>query len=160
HRAAFAHGDIKPAHVRITPEGRTFLLDLGSAVSRARSVTAPHAGFTPRFAAPEVRAGAPTTARSDLYGLGALGWALATGRVPSKGVALRGFAPWVPPSLAEVIEWLVAEHPSDRPPDAFAVVKRLAQDEDGPERARRVVPPAPVGRERELASLAEPRVGV
>src|SRR4051812_39340860 len=128
HQAAFAHGDIKPAHVRVQADGSVFLLDLGAAVSRARAPAGKSAGFTPRFAAPEVRLGGPTTERSDLYGLGALAWALASGRAASKGARLRSVAPFVPPSLAEVVESLLAEHPSDRPTDAFAVAHKIAQD--------------------------------
>src|SRR5204863_9665487 len=119
HDAAFVHGDLKPAHVRVTPEGRVCLLDFGAAVASARepSLDAPIA--TPAFAAPEVLAGERASALSDLFSLGALGWALATGEPPGKNPSkLRTLAPWVPPSLAELLEKLLQPHPRDRPPSA------------------------------------------
>jgi DNA-binding NtrC family response regulator/tetratricopeptide (TPR) repeat protein len=160
HDAGFAHGDLKPAHVRVAglPEApRTMLLDLGAAVARARSADAPRA-FTPAFAAPEVAAGSPASALADLYGLGALGWAIAAGGPPDRAPRppLRTKAPWVPPAVADVIEALLAVHPRDRPADAREVLRRLgaAQSAAGLPVAR---PPAPIGRDRELARLMDPR---
>jgi two-component system response regulator HydG len=159
HDAGFVHGDLKPAHVRVVgpvEAPRTLLLDLGAAVMRAGTDGAPHA-FTPAFAAPEVAAGAAPSARADLYGLGALGWAIATGQPPARGAArapLRSIAPWVPPAVADVIEALLATHPRDRPGDAREVLLRLgaAQSAAGLPVAR---PPAPIGRERELLALLD-----
>src|SRR5687767_9539608 len=34
HDAGFVHGDVKPSHVRVRPDGRVILLDLGASVSR------------------------------------------------------------------------------------------------------------------------------
>ena len=163
HDAGFAHGDLKPAHVRVEgPAGapRTVLLDLGAAVMCARAASEPHA-FTPAFAAPEVAAGAPPSARADLYGLGALGWAIAAGQPPARGgprPPLRSLAPWVPPAVADLIEALLATHPRDRPGDAREVLLRLgvAQSAAGLPVAR---PPAPIGRDRELAALLNEGAG-
>jgi DNA-binding NtrC family response regulator len=159
HDAAFVHGDLKPEHVRVTREERVFVLDLGSALSRspASSASAPIA-LTPAFAAPEVRGGARPTRASDLYSLGALAWALAMGSAPSvTAPKLRRVAPWVPPTLAELIDSLLEPHPRDRPRDLERVLERLGHA-DLPA-ARRGAPP-PIGRGIQLAGLLEPRAGV
>jgi MoxR-like ATPase/tetratricopeptide (TPR) repeat protein len=162
HDAGFLHGDLKPAHVRMQlTEGRSraVLLDLGAAVAlRARTPDAP-AVVTPGYAAPEVVAGARASPRSDLYGLGALAWAAATGAPPSEGArahrgqTLRTLLPWMRPSLAEIIEALVEVHPLDRPESARALLARLGAA------AQRTgiaigAPPSPIGREREMAQLS------
>jgi DNA-binding NtrC family response regulator len=158
HDAAFVHGDLKPAHVRVTPEGRVCLLDFGAAVASTRERDGEVTIATPAFAAPEVLAGERATARSDLFSLGALAWALATGVPPGpKPGKLRALSPWVPPSMAELVERLLQPHPRDRPESAEAVLGSLGLT--GLASARRVVP-APVGRERELLELGQPRVGV
>ncbi|HEY6081741.1 MAG TPA: sigma 54-interacting transcriptional regulator [Polyangiaceae bacterium] len=158
HDAAFVHGDLKPVHVRVTAEGQVYLLDFGAAVASVgeRSAQAPIA--THAFAAPEVLAGERASALSDLFSLGALTWALATGSAPgARPGRLRARAPWVPPSMAELIEQLLQPHPRDRPASAEAVLGSLGLT--GLACSRRVVP-APVGRERELLQLTTPRVGV
>ncbi len=163
HDAGFFHGDLKPAHVRVAGAGdgaaaRPVVLDLGAAVGRAREPLAASA-FTPAFAAPEVRAGGAASALADLYGLGALAWAIAAGKPPPAAgrtaKRLREMAPWLPPSSAALIEALVAEHPRDRPRDARAVLLLAgeAQRATGLPVGR---PTAPIGRDRELAALLGP----
>ncbi|WP_437840151.1 sigma 54-interacting transcriptional regulator [Sorangium sp. So ce1153] len=162
HDAGFVHSDLKPAHVRMRPLGggsaEVVLLDLGAAVSRAR-VTGPRGAvaFTSAFAAPELLAGGAPSPASDLYSLGALAWCSAAGRPPGPWRArrpLRDAAPWVQPSVAEVIEALLALHPRDRPPEAREVLRLLgvAAAEAG---IAVGTPPAPIGRERELEALQQ-----
>ena len=159
HDAAFVHGDLKPAHVRVTAAERVLVLDLGSALARSpATVTDDPVALTPAFAAPEVRGGARPTRASDLYSLGALAWALAVGSPPSvHPQKLRRVASWVPPSLADLIDHLLEPHPRDRPEDAEQVLERLGHA-DLPA-VRRAAPP-PIGRASQLAALLEPRAGV
>ena len=159
HDAAFVHGDIKPEHVRVGPDERVSLLDLGSALSRSpSSATEEPVALTPAFAAPEVRAGARPTRASDLYSLGALVWALATGSSPAGSQQkLRQRAPWIPPSLADLIGRLLELHPRDRPESAEQVLEHLGHA--GLPSARRASPP-PIGRAEQLAALLEPQSGV
>ncbi len=87
HDAGFVHGDLKPAHVRMVTALRR---DAGDAARSGRGVARGAASaFTPAFAAPEITAGATATALADLYGLGALAWAVATGRPPDRGARGR-----------------------------------------------------------------------
>lgn len=152
HDSGFLHGDLKPEHVRIAHSGQTplpTLLDLGAAVSNARVLAAPIA-FTPAFAAPEVRAGAAPTVAADLYGLGAMILAMVTGDAPGKRLRRRLFdeASWLPPTVATLVDELLAEHPRERPQCARDVLHRL-----GSARIAPTVPPLPIGRDEELALL-------
>ena len=52
HQSHISHGDIKPENIRITPEGKAFLVDFGIAGFVGQS---PLTGFTQHYTAPEVR---------------------------------------------------------------------------------------------------------
>jgi len=146
HEAGFVHGDPKPAHVRIArSDASPRLFDLGCALHAAATSGA---GFTRAWAAPELVAGGPASVATDLYGLGAVMFGAATGRAPDGG-PLRTRAPWVPPSLADVVDGLLRSHPRDRPASARAVIAELA----GEHAFGSVAGGTLVGRERELYSL-------
>ncbi len=132
HDAGFVHADVKPGNVRVPSAsvgGRAMLLDLGAALSNARELGEARI-LTPAYAAPEVKAGARSSPASDLYSLGATLWACATNAPPpASRTGLRDHASWVPPRIADVVEALLHEHPSDRPRtarDALAALGRVA----------------------------------
>lgn len=68
HRHGIIHGDIKPANIMLKRTGNVKIVDIGSAFE----VGDPPASrsCTPRYAAPEVLEGLPSTPRSDLASLG------------------------------------------------------------------------------------------
>jgi transcriptional regulator with GAF, ATPase, and Fis domain/serine/threonine protein kinase/predicted negative regulator of RcsB-dependent stress response len=70
HRAGLLHGDIKPANVIVSDEGRATLVDLGLAAPWREGGTIPE-GLTPRYAAPELFDGEALTVRAEVYALGA-----------------------------------------------------------------------------------------
>ncbi|MDI1446860.1 sigma 54-interacting transcriptional regulator [Polyangium sp. 6x1] len=161
HDAGFLHGDLKPAHVRMRPEARgarPVLLDLGAAVSFRARAPGQTIAASPGYAAPEVLAGGAPTIRSDLYGLGALAWAAATGAPPPLGTTKKRLSvscSWLRPALVEIVEALVEQHPLDRPEDARRVLSSLgASAMRAGERLG--APPTPVGREAEIAALSAP----
>jgi serine/threonine-protein kinase len=92
HAAGLAHRDVKPANLHICRfDGRhdfVKLTDLGMVRPR-HGTTAEHAALqargevlgTPAFIAPEMALGDPGDARSDVYGLGCVGYWLLTGRL-------------------------------------------------------------------------------
>lgn len=136
HAAGFVHGDIKPTHVRIPRDAQgdplgAVLIDLGAALEEraARSADRGAIAMTRAWAAPEVLAGATPSGASDLYSLGASAWSAVTGMPPDprRTQRLRDVAPWVPPSLADLVDTLLAPHPADRFEGAEALLAAVSK---------------------------------
>ena len=70
HRAGLLHGDVKPANIIVSDDGRGTLVDLGLAAPW-REGGAVARGLTPKYAAPELFAGEKLTVRAEVYALGA-----------------------------------------------------------------------------------------
>lgn len=81
HANLVVHGDLKPDNVLVTATGELKLLDFGiaTALDRANETAV---ALTPNYASPEQLAGAPVTALTDIYSLGALLYRVLAGRVP------------------------------------------------------------------------------
>jgi eukaryotic-like serine/threonine-protein kinase len=140
HAAGLLHGDVKAHNVMREEGGRIVLMDFGA--SRDLSHT-PAAGKdfagTPLYMAPEVFAGAPRSAASDVYSLGVLLYYLASGRYPIDGDTrsainrqhavttgrrhLRDVRPDLPDAFVHVVQRALAEDPADR----FATAGTLDQ---------------------------------
>jgi serine/threonine protein kinase len=78
------HRDIKPSNIKITSDGKVYLVDFGIAKTglTGRPTTLAARGVTPGFSPPEQYGRAQTNARSDIYALGATLYALLTGEEP------------------------------------------------------------------------------
>jgi signal transduction histidine kinase len=145
HADGFAHRDLAPANVLLDPRGHARLIDFGLLAPHGE----PTAGAvgTPPYVAPEVLAGHPADARSDLYALGALLYRQATGQAPFEGMSpeealhaalhepptpVTERAPHLDAALAGLIMRLLAKEPGDRPTSARAVLQALTPLAPGP----------------------------
>ncbi|MBI5171227.1 MAG: sigma 54-interacting transcriptional regulator [Candidatus Eisenbacteria bacterium] len=175
HAAGVVHGDLKPSNLLLLPsrEGETLpagvrMLDFGLASLLGRDVEG-HRG-TPGFAAPEVVRGEAPGVASDLYGLGAMLYALAARRVTPEGAdavqALRRQQSAAPPAaaleeaglsgaLVRLVLRLMAPVASERPNDAREVRRELERIHPIARRSltERLQSESLTGRERELARI-------
>jgi tetratricopeptide (TPR) repeat protein len=90
HSQKVVHQNVKPANIKITPEGQVFLVDLGLAETGElqREMAKGTRGATPGFSAPEQYGEERTDARSDVYSAGATLYALLTGQTPPDALEL------------------------------------------------------------------------
>ena len=115
HAQGIVHRDIKPANILLKGGGYK-LADYGLAKGRGSIMMTMGAG-TPGYMAPEQYRGAPTMA-SDIYGIGATLWHMLTGVAPPQDVANldpRKRRPACPRALAEIVRWMTAAAPEQRP---------------------------------------------
>jgi predicted ATPase/class 3 adenylate cyclase len=121
HSQGVIHGDVKPANVVLTPEGRVVLVDFG--ISRRPDESGLRPLGSPGYAAPELLTGEVSGA-ADVYGLAATAVALLTGSPPTGG---RPDWEGVPNAAAieRAIRRGLAIDPARRPRSATELVERL-----------------------------------
>jgi eukaryotic-like serine/threonine-protein kinase len=140
HHKGVIHGDVKPANILITEEGRVKLMDFGMARLASRdSADSPLLG-TPAYWCPEQIVGKAQDARSDLFSLGVVLYEMVTGQRPFDSDSLQGICGRVlsstplspshansslPTALDEVIAGCLAKDPAARIPSAEALANAL-----------------------------------
>jgi hypothetical protein len=167
HAQGILHRDLKPANALFDEHGEPKLVDFGlAAMTGASPLTQTGTVMgTPAFMATEQAYGdRELDVRTDVYGLGALLFALLTGRGPfadGGGVAktllavaeqpapdLRKLRPDAPDWIADLCRRALAKSPDDRPQTAEAF---LASLEAGPAQANPTTPARIVGAAAALA---------
>ncbi|MCS6992530.1 MAG: serine/threonine-protein kinase [Anaerolineales bacterium] len=125
-RPPVLHRDIKPGNIKITPDGRVYLVDFGLAklIQGSQTTTTGARAMTPGYSPPEQYGTARTDPRSDIYSLGATLYAALTGHIPEDGLArvmdnieltpIRKHNPKISRRLAAVIEKAMEAYPDDR----------------------------------------------
>jgi len=140
HRKGVIHGDVKPANMLITDDGRVKLMDFGMARLASRdSGSTPLLG-TPAYWCPEQIVGKPQDARSDLFSLGVVLYEMVTGKRPFDSDSLQGICgrvlsstplppshanPSVPAGFDQVVARCLAKDPAARYAMAEALVEEL-----------------------------------
>ena len=144
HATGVVHRDLKPSNLLIGDDGIVKLTDFGVAqvfAAQRLTVTGGIIG-TAEYMSPEQAQGRRCTRTSDLYSLGAVLYAMVTGRPPFTGKNAVDiiqkhstarfdrpslYAPDVPRILEDVICKLLEKDPEDRYSDAHVVSLRLKE---------------------------------
>ncbi|MBV9257048.1 MAG: serine/threonine protein kinase [Ktedonobacteraceae bacterium] len=122
--------DLKPTNIMITGSKQVYLIDFGAARYFKSGRTKDTIAFgSPGYAAPEQYGKAQTTARSDIYSLGATLHEALTGKDPAEDPfhfsPIRGTGQTIPPDLETLILRMVDMDMSKRPMSAAAVKAEL-----------------------------------
>ncbi len=89
HKKGIIHGDVKPANVLVTEDGKVKLTDFGMArVASHDGKDTPLLG-TPAYWCPEQILGKPQDARSDIFSLGIVLYEMTTGKRPFDAESLQ-----------------------------------------------------------------------
>ena len=132
HGLDVVHRDVKPANLRITPEGVLKIMDFGMA--RLRSSTLTRRGQllgSAHYIAPEQLEGGPADARADMFSVGLIAYELLSARRPFEADSLPAYmakvtrdavdpAPLPKSAYSPDLEALVLKALERRPDDRFA----------------------------------------
>jgi hypothetical protein len=172
HSRRLVHGDVSPRNVRCTIDGRAKLLDFGAMMPMG---VAKQVVGTPPFIAPELLQLQALDGRTDLYGLGALGYYLLTGKHAYPARTTRQLRevwrkrpappidldPEIPLALSELVMELLQQNRNARPRSAGIVMERLCAiaslpfDEQADVAESYLTTPVLVGRDPQLALVRQ-----
>ncbi len=145
HEQHFFHRDIKPSNIMLKPDGQLVLIDFGtvrevtntylSKISEQREVTVLHSEY---YTPPEQING-NSVPQSDFYALGCTLVCLLTGKClkelpkdpQTHKFIWRNHAPTVGEPLANLIDWLIAPLPRERPENTQVILEYLEAVEKG-----------------------------
>ena len=135
HAGNIIHRDVKPANVKITPEGTVFLVDFGLAkvYDPQQHTTLGARGVTPGYAPPEQYGEGRTNARSDIYSAAATLYSLLTGQTPPDALAyMIRQTPFprpreINPRISPHVEAAILRAMQPAPEDRFDTVRDLRE---------------------------------
>jgi hypothetical protein len=158
HDRDLVHGDLTPANILFTADGRPLLADFG--LARALGAAPQLIEGTADYVDPAVVAGGPLTPASDIFALGVVGFIVLAGRSPwgtgppadvldraarGERPLLAAVAPETPAALIVAVEAMLSADPYDRP-DARSVANSVL----------RACAAAPVGLVHSVAPVPPP----
>ncbi len=144
HGRGIVHRDVKPDNILLEAgTGRALVTDFGIAhrEDMDRGTDPGKIMGTAHFMSPEQAASAPIDGRSDIYGLGVVGYLAVSGRLPFEvsnvpallvrqateaAPSVSRSAPGIPTALGAAIDRCLARNPADRFPDGEALAAALA----------------------------------
>ncbi len=132
HSRGLIHGDLRPSDILFTTDHRPKVGDFGLAIVAAGEQSRPDAaGARPSaYLAPEQLAGQPATAESDVYALGAILYALITGRAPPRTDPVWEFPTEFPPDIRHLVLSAVAADPNIRYVDGIDLAKAITEERE------------------------------
>jgi serine/threonine protein kinase len=140
HRSGVIHGDVKPANILVTEDGKVKLSDFGIARFATQVSGSGKMMGTPAYLSPEQILGEPQNTRSDLFSLGIVLYQMVTGVAPFDGSSVSAVCaqilqaepvppsqrnPAVPAELDRIILRCLAKTSADRYPSAEAFATSL-----------------------------------
>ncbi len=143
HRSGVLHRDVKPANVRLLPDGTVKLMDFGIAKLLGADTGLTGTGTTlgtVGYLAPEQLRSEPVDERVDVFAFGVLAYELLGGRRPFRGddfsqvsyqllyeqpPPLSQLCPGCPAPLVELVHQCLAKERADRPGSFGPLVARL-----------------------------------
>lgn len=117
HAHGIVHRDLKPSNLVVAANGEVKLLDFGIAFLVGETTPERVQPYTPRYAAPEQRAGRDVTTTTDVYALG-----LVLGELLDSAAAASGP---VPADLLAIAQRASADDPAARYPTVAALAEDL-----------------------------------
>lgn len=142
HQRRILHNDLKPANILLDQDGQPHVTDFGLARRLGEEVAASATGAiegTASYMSPEQAEGKEITTAGDVYGLGAVLYALLTGMPPFRGATVeetrrlvRNEIPAPPhklnPNVDDTLEAICLKCLHKNPAQRYASANALAQD--------------------------------
>jgi serine/threonine-protein kinase len=140
HEHGVIHRDIKPANIMLLPSGQPKVMDFGLAKVESAHLTAAGQFFgTPLYMSPEQVLSQKVDARSDIFSLGSVAYALLTGRQAFEGDSVARILarvlnqdPFPPsrlePALPADVDDLIARALAKSPDSRYKEARELAED--------------------------------